>query len=89
VTGADWSATISVEAADPELLDRLARTLAPEAGREVPRARAHLDRAGPTRLVLHLTTKDTGALRAALNTFLGWIDLAAATERVAAAGRTP
>jgi tRNA threonylcarbamoyladenosine modification (KEOPS) complex Pcc1 subunit len=85
VTGSEWTATISVERDDPAVIDRLARTLGPEAGREVPRARAHLERASPTRLVLHITTKDTGALRAALNTFLGWIDLAAATERIAAA----
>jgi tRNA threonylcarbamoyladenosine modification (KEOPS) complex Pcc1 subunit len=80
----DWTATITVDRTDAAVIDRLARTLGPEAGREVPRARAHVERAGPTRLVLHITTKDTGAMRAALNTFLGWIDLAAATERVAA-----
>jgi tRNA threonylcarbamoyladenosine modification (KEOPS) complex Pcc1 subunit len=84
-----WTATISVEQSDAEAIDRLARTLGPESGREVPRARARLERAGPTRLVLHITTKDTGALRAGLNTFLGWIDLASATERVAAGAPPP
>lgn len=85
MTASDWSAVIAIERADPDVIDRLARTLGPEAGREVPRARARIERSSPTRLELHISTKDTGALRAALNTFLGWIDLAAATERVAAA----
>jgi tRNA threonylcarbamoyladenosine modification (KEOPS) complex Pcc1 subunit len=85
VNASGWTATITVDRSDPDVIDRLARTLGPEAGREVPRARARLERAAPTRLVLHIETKDTGALRAALNTFLGWLDLAAATERVAAA----
>ena len=85
MTASEWTATIAVESPESAVIDRLARTLGPEAGREVPRARARLERAGPTRLDLHITTKDTGALRAALNTSLGWIDLAAATERVAAA----
>ena len=88
MTASDWTATISIERADPGVIDRLARTLGPEAGREVPRARARLERVSPTRLELHITTKDTGALRAALNTFLGWVDLAAATERVAAGAGT-
>jgi len=89
VIASDWTATIAVDGPDAAVIERLARTLGPEAGREVPRARARLERGAPTRLVLHITTKDTGALRAALNTFLGWIDLAAATERVAAGGTVP
>jgi tRNA threonylcarbamoyladenosine modification (KEOPS) complex Pcc1 subunit len=87
VIASDWSATITVSHGDPASIDRLARALAPEAGREVPRARARLERAAADRLVLHISTKDTGALRAALNTFLGWVDLAASTERVAAGAR--
>jgi tRNA threonylcarbamoyladenosine modification (KEOPS) complex Pcc1 subunit len=84
VSASEWTAAIAVEGHDPDVIDRLARTLGPEAGREVPRARARLARDSPTRLTLHITTRDTGALRAALNTFLGWIELASATEDVAA-----
>ncbi|MCI4360338.1 MAG: CTAG/PCC1 family protein [Thermoplasmata archaeon] len=83
----DWTATIRIAHADPTAIDRLARALAPEAGREVPRARARLERTADGLLLLHITTKDTGALRAALNTFLGWVDLASSTERVAASAR--
>ncbi len=89
MSASDWSATITVDGAGPDAIDRLTRTLGPEAGREVPRARARLERTAPNQLVLHIATKDTGALRAALNTFLGWIDLAAATERVAAGAARP
>ena len=84
MTSSDWTATLRIRASGPAEIDRLARALAPEAGREVPRARARLERSGPTELTLHLVAKDTGALRAGLNTFLGWVDLASATERVAA-----
>jgi tRNA threonylcarbamoyladenosine modification (KEOPS) complex Pcc1 subunit len=84
VSASEWSAEIAVEGRDPHVIDRLARTLGPEAGREVPRAKARLVRDSPTRLILHIATRDTGALRAALNTFLGWIELASATEDVAA-----
>jgi tRNA threonylcarbamoyladenosine modification (KEOPS) complex Pcc1 subunit len=31
---------------------------------------------------LRISARDTGALRAALNTYLGWVELNAATESV-------
>ncbi len=84
MNASEWTATISVASSDPAVIDRLFRTLGPEAAREVPRARARLERSDPMHLLVRLTTRDTGALRAGLNTFLGWIDLTASTERVAA-----
>jgi tRNA threonylcarbamoyladenosine modification (KEOPS) complex Pcc1 subunit len=78
-----WTARIEVAAHRPDRVERLARTLAPESAREVPRAKVRIERTAPDRLVIHLATRDTGALRAALNTFLGWVELAAATEAVA------
>ncbi|MCI4339727.1 MAG: hypothetical protein L3J73_00450 [Thermoplasmata archaeon] len=83
MTVSAWTAVIEITDPDPTMIDRLARTLGPEAAREVPRARARLERAGPAQLLVRLEARDTGALRAGLNTFLGWIDLAASTERVA------
>jgi tRNA threonylcarbamoyladenosine modification (KEOPS) complex Pcc1 subunit len=77
-----WTAAIRVRLEDPAAADRLFRSLSPEAEREVPKARTELRRDSPARLSLTIATPDTGALRAALNTYLGWIDLAAATERV-------
>ena len=85
MSASGWTAVIEISGPTPEVIDRLARTLGPEATREVPRARARLERTGPGGLLVRLEARDTGALRAGLNTFLGWIDLAASTERVAAA----
>ena len=79
-----WQASIRVRRASEESADRLYRSLSPEAEREVPRARSTLQRDPPAGVSLAITTQDTGALRAALNTYLGWIDLADATERVGA-----
>jgi tRNA threonylcarbamoyladenosine modification (KEOPS) complex Pcc1 subunit len=87
VTAADvWSALIVVERASPESAERLARALAPEASREVPRARARIGRPSESVVELRITAGDTGALRAALNTYLGWVELTAATESILSAG---
>ncbi|MCI4331128.1 MAG: hypothetical protein L3K19_04695 [Thermoplasmata archaeon] len=75
-----WHATIDVRRGSPADADRLARALGPESTREVPRARAELTRPEPTVLRLSITARDTGALRAALNTYLGWVQLALTTE---------
>ncbi len=77
-----WSAEILLEYPGTEAARRLARTLAPEAAREVPRAHATLDEPAPGRVRLRIGTRDTGALRAALNTYLGWVELADATEAI-------
>ncbi len=79
-----WSARLTVLRPDSASADRLHRALAPEAAREVPRARALLGRPRPNVVELTIEARDTGALRAALNTYLGWVELALATERVAA-----
>ncbi|MGI0055402.1 MAG: KEOPS complex subunit Pcc1 [Thermoplasmata archaeon] len=62
--------------ADAELL---LRSLGPEATREVPRTRARVDRVEPTVVLVEVHARDTGAVRAAANTYLGWIDLTLAT----------
>jgi tRNA threonylcarbamoyladenosine modification (KEOPS) complex Pcc1 subunit len=84
MTTCEWTAHLAVHRDDPAAMDRLERALLPEASREVPRARARMSRVDPRTLVLEITAHDTGALRAALNTYLGWVALADATERVAA-----
>lgn len=80
-----WTASLRVRRTSEAAADRLFRSLSPEAGREVPRARSRLRRDSPVEVSLTIATRDTGALRAALNTYLGWIDLADATERVTTA----
>lgn len=82
-----WDAEIVVDLPRPGAADRLARALAPEATREVPRAHTWLERPGAGTVRLHITARDTGALRAALNTYLGWIELGLATEEIVASGR--
>jgi tRNA threonylcarbamoyladenosine modification (KEOPS) complex Pcc1 subunit len=76
-----WRATVTVESRTPALARSLELALRPEASREVPRARAELRRATGTELELRISAADTGAIRAALNTYLGWIHLAGATVR--------
>lgn len=49
----------------------LEASLAPEAARPTPRTRVSLDR-GEDGFVLSLESDDTGALRAALNSYLRW-----------------
>lgn len=78
---ARWTATVVVHARDAALARSFERALRPEASREVPRARAELSAPVGTDVELAITAADTGAMRAALNTYLGWIHLAAATVR--------
>jgi tRNA threonylcarbamoyladenosine modification (KEOPS) complex Pcc1 subunit len=81
-----WAATVTVRARDPRLAGMLELALRPEAEREVPRARARLARPGPSEVSLTIDARDAGAMRAALNTYLGWVHLALETVR---RGRTP
>jgi tRNA threonylcarbamoyladenosine modification (KEOPS) complex Pcc1 subunit len=73
--GASWSAVITVRVDDPSIGDWLERALAPEAAREVPRARARMSRGKEGSVELTIAAEDVGALRAALNTYLGWVQL--------------
>ncbi len=50
--------------------------LRPETGRDVPKARVVM-RSAPGRLTLTIDADDTGALRAAVNSYLRWADVAA------------
>jgi tRNA threonylcarbamoyladenosine modification (KEOPS) complex Pcc1 subunit len=80
-----WEARVSVRSAEGEVLDRLARTLGPEAAGEGTRLTARVVRAPDGALELELSARDTSSMRAALNTYLGWVHLALRTSRVARA----
>jgi tRNA threonylcarbamoyladenosine modification (KEOPS) complex Pcc1 subunit len=80
-----WTATVALRPTEPGLVDVLERALRPESAREVPRARATLTRDGEASLVLTVEARDPGAMRAALNTYLGWVHLVASTVRASAA----
>ncbi len=81
-----WTATLTVRVAEGAWAEWLFRALQPEVAREVPRARAELRSTGSDRFEIALTARDTGSIRAAMNTYLGWVDLALAT---AARARSP
>jgi len=55
-------------------------SLRPEAGRDLPKARASL-KAGSGRVTLTIDAEDTSALRAAVNSYLRWADIAARVRR--------
>jgi KEOPS complex subunit Pcc1 len=55
-------------------------SLRPEAGRDVPKARIRL-RPERGRVALTIEADDTGALRAAVNSYLRWADVAARVRR--------
>lgn len=58
-----------------ENLEDVARVLAVEGGRDVPRSRVSVGIEGEA-LVLRVEARDTPALRAALNSYLRWAALA-------------
>jgi len=78
-----WIAAVTLRATNPMVMDWLEQALRPEAAREVPRAHAELRRGTGDSLELTITARDSGAMRAALNTYLGWIHLSLATARAA------
>ncbi|MCI4366066.1 MAG: hypothetical protein L3K10_08465 [Thermoplasmata archaeon] len=78
-TDPGWTAVISVRMPRAELATWLERTLLPEASREVPRAKAAVARPAPEVVEIRLSARDTGSVRAAMNTYLGWVHLALAT----------
>ena len=88
-TEASWTATISVRPRDSHLVDWITRSLRPEAAREVPRASAALASERSDTVVIEISARDAGALRAALNTYLGWVELSLATARAAGAASGP
>ena len=81
-----WTATVRVRTTDDRTAEMLERALRPEAEREVPRARADLRRPRPNEIELAVVARDAGAMRAALNTYLGWVSLSVQTLRSARAG---
>jgi KEOPS complex subunit Pcc1 len=52
------------------------QALAPEAGRDVPKARVSVSGSATT-VTITIDADDTGALRAAVNSYLRWSDVAA------------
>jgi tRNA threonylcarbamoyladenosine modification (KEOPS) complex Pcc1 subunit len=75
-----WTAVVRIHRAQAADAERLFAALEPEAAREVPRTRVELRRPAPETVEITVRARDTGALRAGVNTFLGWIALAERTE---------
>ena len=60
--------------------------LGPEASRDVPRACARVSADGPV-LRLEITAEDSSSLRAAVNSYLRWVKLAAGAAHAGSEGR--
>ena len=70
-------ATIDFVGADARVV---LEALRPEMGRDVPKARVSV-RASRSRMVLMIDAEDTSALRAAVNSYLRWADVASRVRR--------
>ncbi|HTS32677.1 MAG TPA: KEOPS complex subunit Pcc1 [Thermoplasmata archaeon] len=81
-----WAVTISVRTPTAELAGWLEQALLPEVSREVPRARTAVSRPTPNSVEVAIRARDTGAVRAALNTHLDWVHLALAVVPRASGG---
>ena len=79
------TATVVVRAGTSSLAAWLVGALTPEASREVPRAHARVRSLDPNSFELTIEARDLGSRRAALNTYLGWVDLACRTAGAAGA----
>ena len=66
-------ATITLEGPEAAVVRA---ALSPEAGRDVPKARVIVGGSG-RRVTITIEAEDTGALRAAVNSYLRWSDVAA------------
>lgn len=76
-----WTLVITVHADSPAHADWLRQALGPELSREVPRASATLSAPDERSARIEVHAKDTGAARAAANTYLSWVHLAWETMR--------
>ncbi len=74
-------AEIRIEGDDAAILRR---ALAPEAGHEIPKTHVTITGRGKT-MTLRIEADDAGALRAALNSYLRWADVARGAAREARA----
>ena len=90
MTGAaPWRADLRVKCRDKPSAQALFRVLVPEAAREVPRTRTELVPPRGTQVLIRLEAADTGAIRAGVNTHLGWLALAQETQRAAVRAARP
>jgi tRNA threonylcarbamoyladenosine modification (KEOPS) complex Pcc1 subunit len=83
VSGPRWSARFTVACRSDVSAEHLLAALGPEAAREVPKTSAVLARPAPAVVEISVAAPDAGSLRAAANTYLGWVDLAGSAEAVA------
>ncbi len=83
-----WTGRILVRAREPGTAAWIKASLEPEAAREVPRSRARVEAPDPSVVEIAVESRDVGAMRAAVNTYLGWVDLAARTLRAARGAAT-
>ena len=78
-----WEATLTVRAPSRRTAGRWRSALGPESTREIPRATARVRAEGGGSVRVELVAPTPGALRAAVNTYLGWLDLISRASQVA------
>jgi KEOPS complex subunit Pcc1 len=76
------AARLTFDLDSPAQADAIEAALRPELGDDVPGSRSQLARDGAT-LILDLQAEDAGALRAALNSYLRWVQTALDVHAVA------
>ena len=68
-----------IKLADLEGLDVLEKSIAPEAATDMPRTKITVERVGDE-LIVDIEAEDASSLRATLNSYLRWLDLAIKTR---------
>lgn len=85
---APWHAVVEWEGDPPEQLDRLRRAMAPEAGDLLGKSKVELSRTG-AQLRMAITADSTPTLRAALNSYLRWLEMAVRVDELASVPASP
>lgn len=80
-----WDVELRLGPYPPEQREHLRRTLAPEAGSDVPRTQVDLTMTSEGDVRIHIAAGGTAVLRAALNAYLRWTELAGRVEAIAEA----
>jgi tRNA threonylcarbamoyladenosine modification (KEOPS) complex Pcc1 subunit len=78
-----WDAVVRLGPYPEGRAERVLRALRPEAGREVPHTVVEVVAVPGDRVELRIRAETTSVLRAALNAYLRWADLAERTDTLA------
>jgi tRNA threonylcarbamoyladenosine modification (KEOPS) complex Pcc1 subunit len=86
--GECWEATLTLADWPEEKVDRLVRVLQPESGDMLGKTTVSFTKERGC-VVMHITADSTSSLRAALNSYLKWMDMANKVDSLAQSGPRP